>query len=98
MTTVGLGTECNHPTADPDFWSGGGGEIVKFIEHTEYVSECKLLPYSERLTPPLPQSSAIGVGREFNAGTLYDCPINATGSLQVTPIPADALIIRAELV
>lgn len=98
MTTVGLGTECNHPAADVDFWSGGGGEIVKFIEHTEYVSECKLLPYSERLTPPLPSPSAIGVGREFNAGTLYDCPINATGTLTVTPIPADALIIRADLV
>lgn len=98
MTTVGLGTECNHPAPDPDFWSGGGGEIVKFVERTEYVSECKLLPYSERLTPPLPQSSAVGVGREFNAGTLYDCPINAAGSLQVTPIPADALIIQADLV
>lgn len=98
FVSAGSGTECNHPTADPDFWSGGGGEVVLFATHTNYVSECKLLPYSEQLTAPLPPSSAVGVGREFNSGTLYDCPINASGSLTVTPIPADALIIRAGLV
>ena len=92
------GTACNHPAPDADFWSGSGGEVVLFVEHTEMTTECKLLPFSETLTAPLPPRSAIGVGREYNAGTLYDCPINATSTLTVTPIPADALIIRADLV
>lgn len=97
MVTAGLGTECNHPTPDADFWAGGGGEVVKFVENTELTEECKLLPFSETLTPVLPPSCGIGVGREYNAGTLYDCPINATSTITVTPIPADALIIRASL-
>lgn len=98
FVSAGSGTACNHPAPDADFWSGGGGEVVLFAERTEYVSECVLLPYSERLVAPIPPTSAVGVGRESSSGTLYDCPINAAGSLTVTPIPADALIIRADLV
>lgn len=97
MVSAGSGTECNHPTPDADFWSGGGGEVVLFVENSELTQECKLLPFSETLTPVLPPRCAVGVGREYNAGTLYDCPINASTTITVTPIPADALIIRANL-
>lgn len=81
-----------------DFWSGSGGEIVRFNTQTESATECKLLPFSERLVAPLPPTSAVGVGRVFDAGDLIYCVVNANSSVVVTPVPADALIIRVELV
>lgn len=97
LTTAGLGTVCNHPAPDADFWSGGGGEVILFTANTTYSSVCQLLPTSNILQPTTTPATAIGVGREYSGGTLYDCPINASASITVTPIPADALIIRAEL-
>lgn len=96
--TAGNGTTCAHPAPEADFWDGGGGEVVLFDTQTTYLTECKLLQTSEALIAELPPQTAIGVGRESSGGTLYDCPINASSSITVTPIPADALIIRANLV
>lgn len=93
-TTAGLGEACY---TSPDFWSQGG-IIDAFPRGTSYVAECKLLPFSERLTPPLPPKSIIGVGRFTSFGTLLYCVLNASGAITVTPIEADALIIRVELV
>jgi len=94
-TTPTNGEPCN---AIADFWSGGGGEVIKFPAQSEYTLECKLLPQSERLTPPLPPSSAIGVGRVFDSGDLIYCVVNASGVVTVTPIEADAMIIAVNLV
>ena len=94
-TTATNGDSCN---SLPDFWSGAGGEVVKFVESHPYVSECKLLPFSERLQAALPPRSDIGVGRVYDAGDLIYCVVNSTSDITVTPIPADGLIIRASLV
>lgn len=89
------GEDCN---GIGDFWSGGGGEIIRFNTQTQNMTECKLLPISERIVAPLPPASAVGVGRVFDAGDLIYCVINAGSGVSVTPVPADALILRATIV
>lgn len=92
-TTAGLGDECN---GGADFWSQGG-IIDQFPAHTEYRAECLLLPFSQRLIPPLPPRSVVAVGRVYSGGDLIYCVRNASGAVTVTPIPADALILSVEL-
>lgn len=93
-TTAGLGETC---AGSSDYWSAGGVVDV-FPALQTYTAECKLLPFSETLVSPLPPTGAIGVGRFVSFATLLYCDINASGSVKVTPIEADALIIRVELV
>lgn len=95
LVSTPIGEECN---GIADFWSGGGGEIIRFNTQTQNLTECKLLPISERIVAPLPPTSSVGVGRVFSSGDLIYCVINAGSGVSVTPVPADALIIRAQLV
>lgn len=75
-----------------------GSNNHDFELHRTYTTECRLLPQSERLIAPLPPRGGVGVCRIPSGGDLIYCSRTASSELSITPIPADALVIRVQVV